>query len=299
MRSLFYLLIVLIFGVTRAYAMQLTVAPIYWHTTESVDWAANNDMQTPNQHISYETVHFNTDPGIRLAIESDGDWVKKFIFTNFYTRSNGSITGHITSAFLGARLANLTSTYNAEQMSYVINYNIFNAMIGKDFKVTDNLTLQPMVGLTGGWINQTIKTRLQGTTVSVNENVKNDFSGVGPGFLVNASWSVFQKDKQAVNLLASMSTAYLAGHWILSDITEYVNPAGSNPIDLGLGNRNQGALTVGMSVGVEYQYLAFKAALSYEINDWFDQGQMFDNATGAHNNNLIFQGAVLALTYAI
>ncbi|HEU5282140.1 MAG TPA: Lpg1974 family pore-forming outer membrane protein [Gammaproteobacteria bacterium] len=299
MRSLFYLFIALMLCMTEAKAVEFSAGPIYWHTTESVDWAANNDMQTPKQNITYETAHFNTDPGIRLALAKEGDWTMKWIFTNFNTRTNGSLTGNITSAFLGARLANLTSTYNAEQMSYSIDYNMFNWYIGQNFILTEMLTLQPVVGLTGGWINQNIKTHLQGTSVSVNETVRNDFSGVGPMFGVNASWKLYQHQQQTLNLLTSFSTALLAGHWVLSDITEYVSPSPSAPIDLGLGNRNMSALTVGASVGAAYQYQAFKAVLSYEINDWFDQGQMFDNATGAHNNNLIFQGAVLSLAWVV
>lgn len=299
MRSLSYLLIVLMFGMQAAEAWQFTAGPIYWHTTEAVDWAANNDMQTPNQNITYETARFNTDPGIRVAIEKTGDYTMQLIYTNFNTRTNGSLTGHITSAFLGARLANLTSTYDAEQMSYAIDYNVLTWALGKPFAVSDALTLEPRVGLTGGWINQTIKTRLQSPTLSVNENVKNDFSGLGPMVGVNASWTLYQQEHQTINLLSSFSTALLAGHWVLSDITNYVNPPSNSPVDLGLSNRNMAAWTMGASLGAEYQYLTFKAALSYEINDWFNQGQMFDNATGAHNNNLIFQGAVLGLTWII
>lgn len=298
MRSISYLFIVLMLGLNQAQAWELSAGPVYWRTTEAVDWAANNDMLTPKQNITYETARFNTDPGLRLSLEKTGEWIMRLTYTNYNTRTNGSLTGHITSAFLGARLANLTSTYNAEQMSYTINYNIINWVVGKPFQVTDTLSLEPVVGLTGGWINQTIKTQLQGTSVSVNENLKNNFSGIGPSAGAGVHWKLFQGQAQSFSLISSFSTALLAGHWVLSDITHYVNPPNTLPIDLGVGNRNMVALTVAGSLGAEYQYQAFKAALSYELNDWFNQAQMFDNATGAHNNNLIFQGAVLSLTWA-
>ena len=38
-------------------------------------------------------------------------------------------------------------------------------------------------------------------------------------------------------------------------------------------------------------HLSFK--LGYEIQDWFNQYQVFDNGTGAHNNDLLLQGLTL------
>lgn len=37
----------------------------------------------------------------------------------------------------------------------------------------------------------------------------------------------------------------------------------------------------------------------YEINDWFEQFQIFDDATGAHNNDLILQGLTVQLAYRL
>lgn len=37
--------------------------------------------------------------------------------------------------------------------------------------------------------------------------------------------------------------------------------------------------------------------VAYEVSDWFNQYQVFDNTTGARNNDLVLQGLTVGLNY--
>lgn len=42
-------------------------------------------------------------------------------------------------------------------------------------------------------------------------------------------------------------------------------------------------------MGVSLQYGRWSGTVRYELNDWLNQGQIFDDATGPYNNDLILQ----------
>jgi hypothetical protein len=49
-------------------------------------------------------------------------------------------------------------------------------------------------------------------------------------------------------------------------------------------------LRVQEQAGVEGRENPSQAPAGFELNDWLNQCQIFDDATGPHNNDLIFQG---------
>lgn len=300
MRTLYrFIIICILSSACNAQSVIVQIDPLYWEASESIDWAALNDMSTPNQTITYKTIAFNESPGIRLGIHVQNDDVITGVdYTGYSTTRSDSTTGNITSAFLAARIANLDNTYQAEQIRFNINYQMLDWDIGKPFQISDRLSLHPMVGLRGGWIYQTVKTSLQGTGISVTENLQNNFTGIGPKVGINTEITAWHNEASNVSLLANFNLAYLAGYWILKDLLHHNEPSTSGDIDLGLGNRHLGALAIQAQVGGNYHTKKMDVSLVYEFNDWFDQAQFFDNATAAHNNDLILQGLTLNMSYA-
>lgn len=53
-----------------------------------------------------------------------------------------------------------------------------------------------------------------------------------------------------------------------------------------------GALAFQAIVGLNLKYRNWSATVGYELNDWLNQCQIFDDATGTHNNDLLLQGLI-------
>jgi hypothetical protein len=281
----------------RVNAIGVFLEPLYWRATEPIDWALNNNENFFNQTVTYKTVDFNADLGIRVGLNIPiGTWNNDFYYTNYYTQEKDNATGHLTSAFLGGKIALPSSllSYDAGQVEADINYNMFDWDLSKDIRISDKLILRPIIGLRGGWIDQSVNTRFQGD-VSVRENVDNDFNGIGPKVGLETTLTLFHHDDYDFNLFANFQSAYLWGNWSIDD-TLYDNLG--KRIDVNVDDRTDGALALQAIIGANLHYKKIQLQLGYEINDWLNQCQIFDDATGPHNNDLILQGISLKMVYS-
>jgi hypothetical protein len=277
-------------------AVDLFIEPLYWRATEAIDWTGTNNLNSTNQMLSYKTIAFNFTPAFRVGAGYDHkDWDTRFYYTRFYTEARDSYIGGQTSSFLAARLVQPAAgyLYQSSQVHFQIKYNMLDWDIGKRFQPTASLMLRPLLGLEGGWINQNVNSNLQGTT-SVAELLQNNFSGIGPKLGIQSTITLLNREDYKLSLLADFTSAYLWGHWSVTDAL-VTNTGRTANIDT--GSRYMGALTVGALMGLGFDYKQFSAKLGYEINDWFNQCQLFDNGTGAHTNDLILQGLTLGFTY--
>jgi hypothetical protein len=279
------------------HAHEFFLAPLYWRATESNDWTYVNSMTTPNQTITYKTLDYDYAPGIRIGglVDLKNHWDSQFFYTKFYTSTSDSTAGNLKSAFLGAKMALPSNSYffQSGQISSSINYNMFDWNVGKRFDVTNMLMLRPLLGLETGWINQTFNTNFQGAT-SVAENISNNFRGIGPKMGIEGKLVLSQKNNYQANFIATFATSYLVGTWKNPD-TLIASPPKS--VNISLTNRQFGSLSLQALVGFGLDYKDFSIKAGYEINDWFNQCQIFDNDTGGHNNDLVLQGLTLSLSY--
>ncbi|MHB8971006.1 MAG: hypothetical protein ACYC3X_11330 [Pirellulaceae bacterium] len=65
-----------------------------------------------------------------------------------------------------------------------------------------------------------------------------------------------------------------------------------------IDNRDFGALTFQALIGLHLNYRNWNATAGYEFNDWLNQCQIFDDATGPHNNDLVVQGLSLRISHS-
>lgn len=295
-------ILLLFFCMSTAHAVEVFVDTLYWQANESIDWASVNNDNATNQQITYKSSSFNYQPGIRLGLGYKGNWNTLFYYTRYYTSTTAAITGaDITSGFLGARLALLPvvgGRYQAEQLDFTIDYHMLNWDFGKPFHINQVLALEPIVGLQAGVINQAINTHLQGS-IAVNEYVKNNFSGVGPKVGISTTINLLNINNYQLSFYTAFATAYLWGQWTLSDFVYHQPRSAGSDVNVKLSDRDFGALALQAFIGGEFDYKQLSAKLGYEIADWFNQVQEFDNATGAHNNSLVLQGLTLSLAYNI
>ncbi len=278
---------------SSTHALEFFLDGLDWRATETNDWAYVNSETLPNQAINYKTIDFNYAPGFRVGASYISTWDALFSYTRVYTTANDATNGNIQPAFLGSVTAKPSHAYlyQSGQINQSINYNIFDLDFGKQFHPS-SFMLHPFVGLMGGWINQSIHAAYQGTT-STNENISNNFTGIGPKVGVDVSIPLFNYHGFDPKLVAAFATSYLAGHWNVSDVTHVVP---TSTVFIEGASRSMGALTLQGSLGIKVEHKNFAIKLAYDINDWFNQSQFFDNDTGTHNNDLILQGLSLSVS---
>lgn len=295
-----YRLLVLFFMLfsSSVQAFDVFFDPLYWRATETAEWVYSNDRNVLNQNISYKTINFDYTPGFRVGAgfkEACIDaWDLKIFYTNYYTKAKKSAKGNLVSTFLGGKLVQGNNFYfRSGQVNFTINLNMLDLDLSKNWYETDTFMLKPVIGLRGGKINQTIITRFQGP-LSIVENVKNNFKGLGPKAGLEGKWTFCQINDYQWGIVSDFTTSYLAGRWRFRDVTHISN---FTTLHINNGKRSFGSLTLQGLLGIKLDYNCFSAKLGYEISDWFNQYQVLDDGTGAHNNDLILQGITLRLSY--
>lgn len=268
---------------------------LYWKATEQIDWVYDNSLYPLDQEITYRKSVFDTGPGFRVGAGYQKDWDTGIYYTKYTTQATDSATGNLKTGFLAGTIGYPQNDifYDAGQFKMDIDFNMFDWYLGKRFKVLPTLMLHPYLGVEGGWINQSIQADFQGFYITT-EKLKNNFWGAGPKFGIDGALSLLKQSNYSFDFIAGFSSAYLFGHWEITDIYTDNVP---REIEVGVKDRNMGAVVMQGSMGISFTYQEFFMALSYEINDWFDQGQIFDDATGGHDNDLIFQGLALRLRW--
>jgi hypothetical protein len=280
----------------KASAWQLFVEGLEWRATESNNWSYVNSETLPHQTIDYNTIDFHYSPGIRVGVTYTSTWDATFSYTHYYTTTNGSTSGLIRPSFIGSVTAQPSAAdlYHTAQFSQSINYNIFDLNVGKQFKPAEAWMLHPIAGLMGGWIYQNIHAAYQQPAVSTNEKITNNFVGVGPKAGVDTSIDLYHYHDCQPKLMASFAASYLVGNWVIRDVTDIIP---TRQITVTGPSQSMGALALQGSIAFGIDYKKLQVKLAYEIGDWFNQVQFFDNDTGTHDNDLVLQGLTLGLTY--
>lgn len=291
---------------SSAFALRFFVEGLEWRATDTNNWAYINSETLPQQTINYKTIDFNYTPGFRVGVRYISTWDTLFSYTRYYTTAHDTATGLIRPSFIGSVTAQQTAAdlYTSGQISYSIDYNIFDLVFGKQFNLTEVWMLHPMAGLMGGWINQSIHANYQGSailtgtyaggTTSTNEKITNNFAGIGPKVGVDTSFTLFNYHDYQPKLFVAFAASYLAGNWVIKDATNVIP---QRNITVTGSSQSMGTLTLQSSIGFTLDYKKFALKVAYELSDWFHQNQFFDNDTGTHNNDLIFQGMVLGIRY--
>lgn len=277
-----------------ANAVNLFADALYWRASESVDWAFTNNLNSTNQDISYLTMAFGFKPGIRIGAELPSLWHSKVYYTYYHTNTSDSSSNvNITSAFLAAKLSK--GNFTSGQVDFNINYHTLDLEFSQLFHTKPSLTIEPFVGLKAANIDQTIATNFQGD-ISITETLTNDFKGIGPQTGVYLTLGSWEHNALKFNLNSKFSAGYLWGTWRLTDFLHQNPRSTATDIDIDPSSNKFGSLVIGANVGASVNYQNLTLALSYDLNDWFNQVQIIDDATGAHDNDLILQGLIFSAT---
>lgn len=276
-----------------AHAVDFYAEALYWQASETVDWALTNNLSLPNQIIAYKTIDFNFAPGFRVGagLQKD-DWNARALYSRYHVQAKAATSGNVISAFMPSKF--VETFYQTAQVNFTIDYNMFDVDLYKNLQVGESLIINPLIGFKGGDINQSINTSYQGM-VTVLEHVTNNFSGFGPKIGLDSQWSFYNKNHYQYSLIANFSTSYMWGKWSIYDTLTRSDSTEVGSVNV--GKRDLGAIALQGLVGINIDYKNYSMKIGYEISDWFNQFQVFDNATGTHSNDLVLQGATLAFKY--
>ena len=278
---------------------------LYWQASESAEWALINNFNVSQQNVTYQTIGFNLAPGFRIGLGHELNHKHaRFTYSHFNVGAIDAIHangGAIIPAFQAGKFNQKFSS--SAQVSFAINYNILDADYFTEIQLKQRGLIKPLIGLKGGWINQNIHTYFQGgldeNTLAPNQNyytetVKNNFSGIGPKIGIESQWKFDERSSLQSYFFANLSTAFLWGNWFLSDMLVQNNQLNVN--QMLVGPRDFGAFMLDGSVGLKLIYKNNILKIAYDFADWFNQYQVFDNTTGARNNDLILQGLTIGIS---
>lgn len=280
---------------STAYSLEIDAQLLYWQPSETIDWAFTNNAGYPQQTVAFKTMAFDFTPGYRLGLDyNHKPWGLQGQLSHFHTNSSTSAKGSLTSAFMGGKLAEVV--YQSGQVQFDIDFTMIEGLGYYDLFPDEHLRLRPLLGLQGGWINQSPNTQFQGQHF-ISERVKNNFSGIGPKAGIEGEWTVLETQGYRLGILAACATSYQWGNWFIRDDLT-VNTA-TQEIITKVGPRDLGAFSLQTMLGLHLNYKNFSMSLGYEFSDWFNQYQVLDDATGAHNNDLVLQGLNLGIGVVI
>ncbi len=291
-----FLIFSILFFCGTAQASGIFIDALRWRVTDTNDWVYNNSLTVPNQILDYKGIEFNYNTGVRVGgfyEKNNNDLL--LAYTHFYTTARDSATGNLQPSFIGSVTAKPSPAYlyTSGNVYQKINYNVIDLALGRSFHPAQAIRLHPYIGIMGGWIDQTINAQYYGSTSS-NEELINDFKGFGPKIGIETEIQIVDYHNLQPQLFASFATAYIIGNWHLRDSTSVIP---SRTINVISSNPRMGAITLQGAIGFKLDYKQLQVKLAYEMNDWRDQNQFFDNDTGAHNNDLILQGFTLGINY--
>lgn len=290
-----------------AYAFDFYADLLYWQPSETVDWALTNSDISASipyyQSISYKTIAFNYAPGFRVGagFERD-DWRSRLFYTRYKTEEKSSTNGNVISTFMPSKFS--SKFYQSGHVNFTIDFNMFDLELSKPIMVEDAFEFSPLIGLRGGWINQEVNTLYQNPISvppasfnpnDVFEHVSNNFSGLGPKIGIGSQWYFYRKNKFQTSLVGDISLSYLWGKWSIHDTLFQKNRAIIGFVNV--GKRDFGALGFQGLLGIHFDYMNSSLKIGYEVSDWFNQYQVFDNGSGTHTNDLVLLGLTAAFNY--
>lgn len=273
------------------------------------NWGQQINPPGANQPVKILDVPLNWSTGFRVGAgyNSPDLWDTVIYYTRYQVTSSSQASGNIYSAYLGNFFVNNTNGasivdspyYRYGYIKWHFQFNTLDLELGRAFNIDEILQLRPFVGLKTALINQNIKTNWQHpinntSFTSANENVTQDYWGIGPAIGVISTWPFYKTTQQSFNLFGNLSTALMWGHWGFHE--QYSNNApftmATNVSDVN-GASTMARGVIGLEWIKDFSQVNIDLRLSYEAQVWFDQVQFYLSNGGRLNNLMSLQGAVL------
>ncbi len=288
---------------------------LFWQVREggADNWSKTITAPGAQQTAELHEAPFSWNTGVRLTLghffAKDSDAI--FALTHYNATATDQASGIVYSSLDANYFANNTDgahfgpSYQSANINWKIYYNTLDTEIGHYFPIDNVLTLHPHLGLKFASINQDIKTNWFNPTTTTtfttaSENLKNNFSGVGPVMGVDSLWPIYSGPNQSFAVIGNFAAALVYGVWTFKDVYHNNQPTtitvNSNSIR-GLSPMLNGLL--GIQWDKKFSTSELNIRLGYEEQIWFNQMQIYFLDTGKMNRSTTLQGCNLQikLTY--
>jgi Legionella pneumophila major outer membrane protein precursor len=250
--------------------------------------------------------------GIRLGVGHEfnqGSYDVVLAFTHYQANASNQASGSVISAFNGNYFANnlngtaLDFPYRNANIRYQFYYNTFDLNLGTNYEIANIVVFHPYLGLKAASLKQNIYSNWLGPIGPTNftaatEDLKNDFSGIGPSLGVDSRWFVYTNGNQSVDLVGNIVAGLLYGHTSISDV--YTNNV---PVTITIYNAsiNGASPMFDGLLGVQWNKQFAKSDMSvrvgYEAQIWFNQIQFYSLNMGKVNRPISLQGGNIEFRY--
>lgn len=309
---------------THAYAASASLSPhpsnfgfidiLSWQVREggADNWAQTIPAAGTSVPIRILDAPFKWNRGLRIGVghifEPTGHDVI-LTYTRYHALATNQATGRIASSFDANYFANNTNgasfgpSYQQASIRWQFYYNMVDIDVGHAFYLDKFLQIHPYLGLKTASIKQRIFTNWYNPTVATNftaatENLRNDFTGVGPSIGIDTTWPIFAGTQQSIRLIGNFVGAMMYGHWSFSDL--YANNAPVY-INIPVSSVNGAAPMAGGMLGFQwanqFAQSQINLSLGYEVQMWFNQIQFYSLNGGRLNRSTAIQGVDFECRY--
>lgn len=301
MKLLKFIAILISFYTTQVLANITPVADLLiWHTSQetSSTWAnVASGLGTQKIKFKAPNVQFNWDLGFRGGLIYNSQqytWNTSLLYTYFQAKTTSNITNALQLVFPEFFSGFISQNFFfGGNLDWHLQMNMLDYDFGYKLKFGKNITIRPAIGLKGGTIYQTINTVWNALVYTADEQVKNNFTGLGPSFRLDTEWQALKN----LSLFGNISTAFLWGNWKISDV--YTRPFVSGvvtatTITTELNNAQLGSKVFGCNFGFELHTTGkpgIRVQVGYEMQLWINQLRMPTFQQLPVHGDLSLQGA--------
>ncbi len=290
----------------KGVSVQPFVDALGWRASESnTSWATTLTFPDNTIHVIQSNANFSTRAGVKAGVlfsPDDNSLDTKFYWTYFPTSSTKTIPVGIqavTSLFFSGSYFISNDLFFGANSSWQLVMNMFDLEVSHHFKPTPVLTFTPAIGIKGGTINQDINADWNAIIYTSTEKVKNNFTGFGPSFGLDAKWNVYKN----FSLIGDISTAIMYGTWNVSDI--YQRPSAffglitPTTIAASMNQSKLGTMMMDYYLGLEWVHQGqsrIALHLGYEMQYWPNQLRLIAIQQLPTLGDLTIQGATCGIT---
>lgn len=274
---------------------------IFWQVNEDgLLYAEKNVPRTGQTTITFKEVGSDWNPGFKVGagynLPKDG-WDLYLNWTWLHENKTSRVSGEeeqVSSVFDNDE----TATHAKARFKF--RYNTLDLELGRNLFLSPKLTIRPVIGLRGGWIDQNLTVRYSGdisNPVMITKNVqKNDFFAGGPRVGLETRfgthWGVF----------GNIYTSFLFGKQHIKSTGYSVDFLGM-PISL-IRRRDEFRVrpNVQLALGADWgtcfgkdRYINLSAA--YEMQYWWHQWQALSLPNFLEQGDLVLQGLTAQLRF--
>jgi hypothetical protein len=196
------------------------------------------------------------EPGFQVSLgyQATDNWDYRLKFKHFSAKEKATLGSDSLLPGLGVDLL------TPQSQEYQLNYDVLDFEIGKQFALSDSVSLR----LSGGLRYAALEDNYKTTTGLTTTKTENDFWGIGPRLTASPIWKPFHNN---FRVFGNIGAAFLLGQYEI----------GGSPIDGidSLGGNKEGFLTIveaGAGIGYTFktQLIDLDISAGYQFEHWLD-----------------------------